>query len=340
MVGVHSALVVSNNSRATFISLCSWRSSLVTLSGLTLGGSGAGRQRKCPLSLGICSQVGWCNWGVVWVRLGVSPGVATRGVCVKVAVRAGMADLSPFAWGNLLFLLLRVGSLGPSMVAPSWVTMPGDRGGCCSGDSLQLLQGPLEKLVCGHGKVTGGFIVSAGECVGTSVVVGAWMAVITPSGCTWLRSTSRNHGSWKGSLEASMSQRSSSVKVNCRSSSPNLSPLDTLPSPHAATACPLATDAASCRHWCWVHHLSWCWCAPDLIEVYEPWHHSVTWRHMASPCLHPPVAHICGLPLAELGSRLGADVPTPQWGQTPFHTQQWYWALLIKTPYPHLGDGD
>ena len=45
------------------------------------------------------------------------------------------------------------------------------------------------------------------------------MAVVTPSGCKWLRSTSRSCSSQKGSLGTAASQRGSSRKVNCRASS-------------------------------------------------------------------------------------------------------------------------
>ena len=27
----------------------------------------------------VCGRVGWSSWGMVWMRLGVSPGVATHG---------------------------------------------------------------------------------------------------------------------------------------------------------------------------------------------------------------------------------------------------------------------
>ena len=68
-----------------------------------------------------------------------------------------------------------------------------------------------------------------------------------------------------------------------------------------------------------MHHPSWCWCTLHSIEVHGTWCLLIVWRLMVSPCLHVPVAKVCVVPLVELGSGLGRDVPTLHWGQIPFH---------------------
>ena len=111
---------------------------------------------------------------MVWVMLGVSPGVATHsGFCVKVTARARRAE-SPGAQGNLLFLLLRV---GPPRAA-------------LGGSFLGILQwetgvDAVEEVCCSHSRATwrcwfmamamsqGGSVVSAGESVCSGIVVGA-----------------------------------------------------------------------------------------------------------------------------------------------------------------------
>ena len=92
----------------------------------------------------------------------------------------------------------------------------------------------------------GGSIVSARGWVSTGVVMGAWMAVVIPSGYTWLRFTSRSCGSQKGSPGEATSQRGSSGKVNCRASSSLFKPLGN------NTLSPCCSSLHTCS---WLHQL-------------------------------------------------------------------------------------
>ena len=71
------------------------------------------------------------------------------------------------------------------------------------------------------------------------------MAVVMPSGCTWLRSSSRSCSFQKGSPGAAMSQRGSSGKVKCSTSS---SPFR--PSGHT-TLSPCCSSLHTCSWWSW-----------------------------------------------------------------------------------------
>ena len=141
----------------------------------------------------------------------------------------------------------------------------------------------------------GGSVVSAREWVGTGVVVGAWMAVVMPSGCTWVRSTSRNHGSLKGSMWASASQRGSSGKALQR----QYLLLELQQLAHLQLMQPamgMGTGHA-------IHHgtdvpLIWYRCMSHGISQLHK-------RHMASPHLCPLVAQVFRPPLVECGSMLG-----------------------------------
>ena len=73
------------------------------------------------------------------------------------------------------------------------------------------------------------------------------------SGCTLLRSTSRNCGSWKGLAEVAVSQRGSSGKVKCRVSS---SPFK--PSGH--TTLPLCCNSLQMYGW-------WSWPQSSILGV-------------------------------------------------------------------------
>ena len=168
------ALVVSNCPRATFILSCSWKSSLVSPAGPTLGGVWCWEIKDVPTISGVHGTPGWNSWGMVWVRLGVPSGVATHGGSVQwLLVGWGWLTLSPFTYGDLLLLLLRVGLPGPLMVAFSWVYYCGRQG--------WMLQ---RKFYCSYSRAPwrcwfmamamsqGGSIVSTREWVGTSVVMG------------------------------------------------------------------------------------------------------------------------------------------------------------------------
>ena len=209
---------------------------------------------------------------MVWARLGLSTGVATHGGSV---------------WG------LPLGQGWPSLSLPEgifcsfcwwwgpqghWVwlfpghTMLGDR------------VNTVEEVCCSHSRASYRWwframvmsqwssVVSAREWVSAGVVVGAWMAVAVLSGCTQPGSTSRNCGSQKGSLGVPVSQRAALGKWTAGPLSPHLSPLGTLPSPCAATACIFAADGASYGHLHWACHLSWHWCAFCSIEAHGSWH--------------------------------------------------------------------
>ena len=122
------AQVVSNHSRAMFILSCRWRSSLVTPASPTLGRVQCWGIKEMPTISSVCGRVSWSSWGTVWVRLGVSPGVAIHGDYGKVATRAEMAESVSFCPRGSSVPSVEGGVLGPLMVAPSWVYYVGRLG--------------------------------------------------------------------------------------------------------------------------------------------------------------------------------------------------------------------
>ena len=101
-------------------------------------------------------RVSWSSWWMVWARLGVSPGVSTHGGSAwGLQLEWQWLSLSPFAQGDLLFLLLRVGPQGHWWWFSPRHTMLGDRGWGCKGSPLQMFQSPLEMQVDGHSNVIG-----------------------------------------------------------------------------------------------------------------------------------------------------------------------------------------
>ena len=129
----------------------------------------------------VFSAVGWCSGWVMWRRLGVSPGVAAyRDICMRVAIRAGMAESVP-------------SGLGGSSLSPVEGRTPRAANG---GSPLGILcwetgAEALGKVHCSCSKAPwscrlmavaiswGCSMVLAREGSGTSVVVEAWVVVVT-----------------------------------------------------------------------------------------------------------------------------------------------------------------
>ena len=311
-------LTVNSCSRAVSISSCSGRSLSNRAVGMTLG-----RNMYILAVSGIFSTVGWSRGWVPWGRWSFH-GAATHGeVCVRLAIGMGMAES------------VSIGLTGSSV--------PSVEGGAPRTTDSGFLLGILhwetgveaaEEAHCSHSKAPwrcrlmtmvmswGVSIVSARGWISTSVVEGVWMVVVRPSGCTQLRSMSKSCSSWKGLLEETVSQRDSSGKVNCRASNSSFRPL-----------------GQTTLFW-WSQPQVSAWGMPSIMVLIHSmgvcgiWHCLAILRHMASLCCCLPVSWVCRLPPLELGSGLGGDVPTLQWGQRPVHTWQWGSALSKEMPHP------
>ena len=134
------ALVVSKCLRAMFILSCSWRSSLVSLAGLTLVGVWWWEIKEMITISSVCGRVGWSSWGMVWAMMGVSPGVATYwGSVWRLPPGQGWPRLSPFAQGDLL---LKVGPPGLLVVALSWAYYAGRQGWMLQKKFAAAIPGP------------------------------------------------------------------------------------------------------------------------------------------------------------------------------------------------------
>ena len=136
------------------------------------------------------SKTGGCN--LAWLPTDVSAWGLPLG--------QGWLSLSPLAWGDLLFLLLRAEPPELPMVLSPQCTVLGDRGWGYGGSLLQPFQGPLEMQVDGCGDVTRRLHGIGKRGGSTSTVGGTWMSDVTLLGCMLPKSTSISCGLQAGSL--------------------------------------------------------------------------------------------------------------------------------------------
>ena len=131
-------LVARTYSRAAFIFSCSWRSSSVSLAGLTLGVAFGSKMKDILTTSSVYGVVSWGSGWEVWVKLGVSPDVTTQGdICMIITIEAGVAESIHISLRHPQFLLLRVEPPGPLKVALSWMFYAGRQG-------LKLLRKPID----------------------------------------------------------------------------------------------------------------------------------------------------------------------------------------------------
>ena len=269
---------------------------------------------------GVFGMVGWNRWWVTWGMLGVSPGVATcGGVCVKVATGIGMAESVSSGPGGSSVPSVEGGAPratdgGSLLGILYWETGVEDAEEAWCSCSKAPWRCRLTAMVMSWG----GSIVSAVGWVSTSVVVGTWMTVVTPSDCILLRSTSRICSSQKVPWEWPHTKGAAPEKWTVELLAHCLGLLCTLPCPHAAAVCIPAAGGPSHGHLHWVYHLLWHWHALNSTRVHGIWCCSAIQRLMASLCCHLPVAQVCRPPPLESGSRLGGDVPHCSEAKEPF----------------------